>query len=41
MELLRKASRRGKTVIFTTHDPEVAGAADRVVRLSDGRVVES
>ncbi len=41
VELLREASRRGKTVIFTTHDPEVAGAADRVVRLSDGRVVES
>jgi len=41
VELLREASRRGKTVVFTTHDLEVAGVADRVVRLSDGRVVAS
>lgn len=40
VSLLREASRKGKTVIFTTHDLEVAEAADRIVRLSDGRVVE-
>jgi putative ABC transport system ATP-binding protein len=30
---------RGVTIIIVTHDPGIAGATDRVVRLSDGRVV--
>jgi putative ABC transport system ATP-binding protein len=30
---------RGVTIIIVTHDAGVAGATDRVVRLSDGRVV--
>ena len=30
---------RGMTIIVVTHDPGVAGATDRVVRLSDGRVL--
>ncbi|HEX2221654.1 MAG TPA: ABC transporter ATP-binding protein, partial [Candidatus Limnocylindria bacterium] len=30
---------RGVTVVIVTHDPSVAGATERVVRLSDGRVV--
>jgi ABC-type lipoprotein export system ATPase subunit len=30
----------GKTVIVVTHDPKVAGYAERIVRLEDGRVVE-
>ena len=30
---------RGVTIIIVTHDPAIAGATDRVVRLSDGRVV--
>jgi putative ABC transport system ATP-binding protein len=31
-------ARRGTTFIFSTHDPKVMAAADRVVRLSDGRL---
>jgi len=30
---------RGLTVILVTHDPGVAGRADRIVRMVDGRVV--
>ncbi|MBA3586222.1 MAG: macrolide ABC transporter ATP-binding protein/permease, partial [Chloroflexi bacterium] len=30
---------RGVTVIIVTHDAGIAGATDRVVRLSDGKVV--
>lgn len=39
MKLLREINEAGKTVIFTTHDVELAGLADRVIRLSDGQVV--
>ena len=40
MGTLRGLNReRGVTIIIVTHDAGVAGATDRVVRLSDGRVV--
>jgi putative ABC transport system ATP-binding protein len=40
METLRELNReRGVTMIIVTHDAGIAGATDRVVRLSDGRVV--
>ena len=29
----------GRTIVIVTHDPEVATAADRIIRLHDGRVV--
>jgi len=32
-------AQRGVTFVVVTHDPGVAGTTDRVVRLSDGRVV--
>jgi putative ABC transport system ATP-binding protein len=39
MELLRSLNReRGITFIFSTHDPRILAAADRVVHLTDGRV---
>ena len=40
VELLREAAGNGRTVIFATHDPDLARGADRVVRLVDGRVVK-
>ena len=41
LELLRvSAARYGQTVIMVTHDPRAAAVADRVVFLSDGRVVD-
>ena len=40
MEILKKLSREeGKTVLIVTHDMAIAGECDRVVRLSDGKVM--
>jgi lipoprotein-releasing system ATP-binding protein len=36
--LLDTARGRGAAVLIVTHDPELAGRCDRVLRLSDGRV---
>jgi putative ABC transport system ATP-binding protein len=42
LRLLKRLSvEDGKTVILVTHDPEAAEIADRVIRLRDGRVVDS
>jgi putative ABC transport system ATP-binding protein len=38
--LLRDAADRGAAVVVATHDPEVVGLCDQVVRLVDGRPVE-
>lgn len=37
--LLALQQERGSTLIMATHSPEIAGRADRVVHLSDGRLV--
>src|SRR5690242_13659626 len=37
--LLRAAHRRGRTLLVATHDARVAAAADRLLRMSDGRIV--
>jgi ABC-type lipoprotein export system ATPase subunit len=37
VDALRRLADRGHTVLTATHDPEVSGAADRVVELVDGR----
>ncbi len=41
MELLRECHRAGKTVIVSTHDPQIAGLATEVHSLSGGRLVKS
>jgi len=40
MELLEAMNREGQTLVVVTHDPEVASRARRVVRMSDGELVE-
>ncbi|MCG6962602.1 MAG: ABC transporter ATP-binding protein [Acidobacteria bacterium] len=40
MEVLEEMNRGGQTLIVVTHDPDVAGRARRVVRMSDGAFVE-
>ncbi|MGH7419737.1 MAG: ATP-binding cassette domain-containing protein, partial [Candidatus Rokuibacteriota bacterium] len=39
VDLMKRLNReRGTTFVFSTHDPKVLAAADRVVRLEDGTV---
>jgi putative ABC transport system ATP-binding protein len=38
LELFRRLHNDGQTIMMVTHDHEVASAADRVVRMRDGRV---
>jgi putative ABC transport system ATP-binding protein len=41
LALLQELHRdQGATLVLVTHDPDIAGAAERVIRLMDGRVVE-
>lgn len=40
MQILRELHKEGRTVIIITHDNEIAQQADRVIRISDGRIVE-
>jgi putative ABC transport system ATP-binding protein len=38
MELLLDMNRRGKTIVMVTHDPKIAGFAERTIHIRDGRV---
>ena len=40
MELLRKLNQTGMTVVMVTHSPDCAGYANRIMRVSDGKLVE-
>jgi putative ABC transport system ATP-binding protein len=37
--LLHELHRQGMTIVMVTHDPEVAGHSQRIVRLRDGEVI--
>ncbi|MFM9995132.1 MAG: ABC transporter ATP-binding protein [Phycisphaerales bacterium] len=39
MGLFRELHREGQTIIMVTHEEDIAGHADRIVRLRDGRIV--
>jgi putative ABC transport system ATP-binding protein len=38
VQILRKLAEDGKTVIMVTHDERLAGYADRIIRILDGRI---
>ncbi len=40
LELFRRLHQQGQTILMVTHDQPVADAAQRIVRMRDGRVVE-
>jgi putative ABC transport system ATP-binding protein len=41
MDLLLKLNHeKGTTIVIVTHDPVVAGKAQRTIRLFDGKIVE-
>jgi putative ABC transport system ATP-binding protein len=39
IELMRRLHRGGQTIVLVTHAAEVAAAAERVIRMHDGRIV--
>jgi ABC-type lipoprotein export system ATPase subunit len=39
MDLFRELNRSGATIVLITHDPAVADAATRVVRIDDGQLI--
>jgi putative ABC transport system ATP-binding protein len=39
MQIFRSLNSEGKTIIVVTHDDEIAGYADRIIRISDGRII--
>ena len=39
MELLTRLNQKGMTIIMVTHSPDCAGFAQRIIRVSDGRLV--
>jgi putative ABC transport system ATP-binding protein len=41
LDLFCRLNAGGQTVVMVTHDPEVAARADRIVRMRDGRIVDS
>jgi putative ABC transport system ATP-binding protein len=41
LELFRRLHADGQTILLVTHDEQVTGAAERVVRMLDGRLVGS
>jgi len=40
MRVLLSLNRMGKTIILITHDENIAKQAKRIIRISDGKIVE-
>ncbi len=40
LAIFARLNAEGRTVVLITHEPDVAGQARRVIRLSDGRIIE-
>jgi len=41
MKILSNLNRDGRTIIMVTHNPEITGNCSRVIRIRDGRILES
>lgn len=41
MKLFRNLNEQGKTILIVTHDKEVANQCDRIVEISDGKILKS
>jgi putative ABC transport system ATP-binding protein len=39
MELLKRLNQKGMTIVMVTHSPDCAGYAQRIMRVSDGKLV--
>lgn len=39
MEILRDLNKKGRTIILVTHETDIAGYAQRIIRMKDGRIV--
>lgn len=39
MELFKYLNKEGKTIVIVTHDPKVANQCDRIIEISDGRIL--
>jgi hypothetical protein len=40
LELFHQLHRQGRTIAIVTHDPEIAGVANRQIEIRDGRIVK-
>lgn len=40
MELFKSLNYQGKTIVIVTHDPKVAEQCDRIIEISDGKILE-
>jgi len=40
IDLFKEISSEGKTVIFVTHDNDIASICERIIRIEDGRIAE-
>mgnify|MGYP000203225192 FL=1 len=40
MALFKSLNKQGRTVVIVTHDPQIAEQCDRIIEISDGRIVK-
>jgi putative ABC transport system ATP-binding protein len=40
MALFQELNKQGRTIVFVTHEPDIAAFSSRTVTLKDGRVIK-
>ena len=40
MNFLKELNNEGKTIIIITHDNTIAASAERIIRISDGKIAQ-